>query len=670
MSGKQDQMKIKVFHASKEGMSLSLYALLSVESEEKCRDLLSQVVEEDGQKCTPLLIAARNGHEKAVRTILKFSPDLEQEATVKFDGYVIEGASPLWCASGAGHLGVVKMLVRAGANVNHPTRTNSTPLRAACFDGRLDIVKYLTEHEADIHIANKYNNTCLMIAAYKGHLDVVQYLLELGARPDERAHCGATALQFAAECGHVKIVEELLKHNAKITKNEHGMTPLIAAAERTRADVVEFFISRSDITREEKIDALELLGASFASDKDNYDIELAYKYLSLGMKERFSQADIIAKPKVPPISAYDYHVECQTVEELEAIRHVSASLHMESLAIRERILGPHNPEVPHPVIFRGAVFADNARFDRCLQLWLHALRLKQSNKVSVVKDLLRFAQVFSQMLHVGVELEFLPVHEVLEATVLELERDKEKIHSPGPKDDVDTIKDELESNMVTGLYLIMIAVRVAKGRMANSSSNKIVPTEQTRHTIGDNEAKVHQTVYKLVRSNATTRAGHSLLHLAVNPDTPVDDFHTNHVCKFPCATTAKLLITCGASVNAMDANRNTPLHLIVSYQKPISDFLTLHSIIMALIEGGAHMDTVNQMGATPFDSATTGVAEIILRTQKKLNLKCLAAKVVKIHGIPYKGQVPTHLEAFIELHGPGHVDGLGQRSKNPEQQHL
>ncbi|XP_076030958.1 protein fem-1 homolog B-like isoform X2 [Oratosquilla oratoria] len=622
MSGKQDQMKIKVFHASKEGMSLSLYALLSVESEEKCRDLLSQVVEEDGQKCTPLLIAARNGHEKAVRTILKFSPDLEQEATVKFDGYVIEGASPLWCASGAGHLGVVKMLVRAGANVNHPTRTNSTPLRAACFDGRLDIVKYLTEHEADIHIANKYNNTCLMIAAYKGHLDVVQYLLELGARPDERAHCGATALQFAAECGHVKIVEELLKHNAKITKNEHGMTPLIAAAERTRADVVEFFISRSDITREEKIDALELLGASFASDKDNYDIELAYKYLSLGMKERFSQADIIAKPKVPPISAYDYHVECQTVEELEAIRHVSASLHMESLAIRERILGPHNPEV------------------------------------------------FSQMLHVGVELEFLPVHEVLEATVLELERDKEKIHSPGPKDDVDTIKDELESNMVTGLYLIMIAVRVAKGRMANSSSNKIVPTEQTRHTIGDNEAKVHQTVYKLVRSNATTRAGHSLLHLAVNPDTPVDDFHTNHVCKFPCATTAKLLITCGASVNAMDANRNTPLHLIVSYQKPISDFLTLHSIIMALIEGGAHMDTVNQMGATPFDSATTGVAEIILRTQKKLNLKCLAAKVVKIHGIPYKGQVPTHLEAFIELHGPGHVDGLGQRSKNPEQQHL
>lgn len=32
----------------------------------------------------------------------KFSPDLEQEGIVKFDDYVIEGASALWCAAGAG----------------------------------------------------------------------------------------------------------------------------------------------------------------------------------------------------------------------------------------------------------------------------------------------------------------------------------------------------------------------------------------------------------------------------------------------------------------------------------------------------------------------------------------------------------------------------------------
>jgi len=38
-----------------------------------------------------------------------------------------------------------------------------------------------------------------------------------------------------------------------------------------------------------------------------------------------------------------------------------------------------------------------------------------------------------------------------------------------------------------------------------------------------------------------------------------------------------------------------------------SDFLTLHSIIMELTEAGAHMDTVNVHGETPFEAATTGM---------------------------------------------------------------
>ena len=49
-------------------------------------------------------------------------------------------------------------------------------------------------------------------------------------------------------------------------------------------------------------------------------------------------------------------------------------------------------------------------------------------------------QVFSQMVHVGVELDFNIVFDVLEATVLELQRNHHKIANPGPKDDVEAIK--------------------------------------------------------------------------------------------------------------------------------------------------------------------------------------------------------------------------------------
>jgi len=102
--------------------------------------------------------------------------------------------------------------------------------------------------------------------------------------------------------------------------------------------------------------------------------------------------NIIKKAKIDPIPAYECWTESQNVDQLDGIKEDSNGLHMESLTIRERILGSMNPDVPQPVVFRGAVFADHARFDRCIELWLHALNLRQKRDLCVTKDLLRFAQ--------------------------------------------------------------------------------------------------------------------------------------------------------------------------------------------------------------------------------------------------------------------------------------
>lgn len=65
--------------------------------------ILKKISEEDGQECTPLIVASRNGQEKVVRMLLaKFQLNLEEEGIVKIDGYVIDGASALWCAACAG----------------------------------------------------------------------------------------------------------------------------------------------------------------------------------------------------------------------------------------------------------------------------------------------------------------------------------------------------------------------------------------------------------------------------------------------------------------------------------------------------------------------------------------------------------------------------------------
>uniref|UniRef100_A0A4W3IXF2 Protein fem-1 homolog B n=2 Tax=Callorhinchus milii TaxID=7868 RepID=A0A4W3IXF2_CALMI len=534
------------------------------------------------------------------------------------------------CAAGAGHLEVVRLLVGRGANVNHTTVTNSTPLRAACFDGRLDIVRYLVENSANIGIANKYDNTCLMIAAYKGHSDVVRYLLEQKADPNAKAHCGATALHFAAEAGHLVIVKELVGWKAAMVVNGHGMTPLKVAAESCKADVVELLLNHEDCDRTSRIEALELLGASFANDRENYDIEKTYHYLYLAMLERHRDpGNPIEKVTLPSLEAYSGRTECRTPQELETIRQDRDALHMEGLIVRERILGSENIDVSHPIIYRGAVYADNMEFEQCNKLWLHALQLRQKGNRNIHKDLLRFAQVFSQMIHLNEPVKPTDIENVLNCSVLEIERGLARIKSPVEMD-IQAALDNYESTVFTFLYLVCI-------------STKTQCSESER-------ARINKQIYNLIHLDPRTREGSSLLHLAVNPGTPVDDFHTNDVCCFPNAQVTKLLLDCGADTNAVDAEGNSPLHVIVQYNRPISDFLTLHAIIVSLVEAGAHADMTNKQGKTPLDKSTTGVSEILLKTQMKMSLKCLAARAVRTYNINYKRQIPHTLEEFVEFH--------------------
>lgn len=629
----EDKRGWQVYLAARDGQVQLLTNLLLKEPEDERRKLVNTLYADGEQNTTPLIIAARNGHSGVVAALLdSFETDVEAEGVVKFDGHMIEGATALWCAAGAGHLSIVQSLVGSGVDVNHVTKTNSTPLRAACFEGRLDIVRYLCEQKADFHIANKYNNTCLMISCYKGHQSVVEYLLKAGADPNDKALCGASALHFSAEIGNVPIVQCLLDYGARMEPNEHGMTPLKAAAERCQAVMVDFLIERPEINKEQQIEALELVGASFANDKDNYDVGMAYRYMERGMKLRW-EGEVVEKVLSDPVAAYENWRETKTVDELERIGLDSHAVHMEGLAIRERILGSQNPEVPHPVIYRGAVFADSARFDRCAQLWLHALRLRQSTNLPVTKDLLRFAQVFSQMIKVGLEVDVMSVKEVLDSTVIEIERNQEKIANPGLKDDPEALQEEMENNCLTSLYLIMILTKVSK-------------KEEKA------EFAAMKEIYRLVQLNPLTSTGSSLLHLIVNQQTPVDDFHTNEVCKFPCSSTTKLLLQAGADPQAVDRAKNTPLHIIVSYKKIVSDFLTLHAIIMALLEAGAHIDSVNAASQTPLSASATGVAEIILKSQSEMSLKCLAAQSIRKYNLNYQGQVPKSLESFIYIHGP------------------
>lgn len=240
----------------------------------------------------------------------------------------------------------------------------------------------------------------------------MEFLLKSGADVNKQANCGQTALHYAAEVGNTEVCSMLLDNGARLHSNEFGFHAILMAAERVREEVVRMFLAHPNITLDKKgkADVLELLGASFANDKDHYSLSRAHFYLSLAMELRFKDPNnILRKEVLPPIPAYGDWVESQTIEELQAIRLNHHSMHMECLTIRERILGASFPDLIHQIIFRGAVCADNGRFDRCERLWLHALQLRQMNSLSIQKDLLRFAQLYAQIYHVQFQVDMLKV---------------------------------------------------------------------------------------------------------------------------------------------------------------------------------------------------------------------------------------------------------------------
>ncbi|XP_033212593.1 protein fem-1 homolog B-like isoform X2 [Belonocnema kinseyi] len=49
---------------------------------------------------------------------------------------------------------------------------------------------------------------------------------------------------------------------------------------------------------------------------------------------------------------------------------------------------------------------------------------------------------------------------------------------------------------------------------------------------------------------------------------------------------SKMVGQWSSDINALDNQRNTSLHVIGRYEKPISDFMTLQAVIMVLIEDG------------------------------------------------------------------------------------
>ena len=139
--------------------------------------------------------------------------------------------SALHVASDAGHVKIVRLLLKHGVDVDIRGMWDQTPLQFASDAGRLEVVKLLLGHNADANSKDEYGWTSLFHAISKGHLDVVRQLLDHGAHVNIQDNTGGrTPLHVAFlrdKPQSNKIVSLLLERGANPNARDNAQqTPL------------------------------------------------------------------------------------------------------------------------------------------------------------------------------------------------------------------------------------------------------------------------------------------------------------------------------------------------------------------------------------------------------------------------------------------------------------
>ena len=387
----------KVYQSARDGSS-DLTDLLKRLKPEQRKTALETKTKGGSHFVTPLIIAAHNGHLNSVKILLGYGADIEARGTLKIENDVIKGCTPLWAAAASDHLNVVKLLIERNADVDGRTSTGSTPLRVAAHEGHLDVVRCLVESGADVNARNDYESTPLMAACYYGHVSVVTYLIDKGAFMDlQYKESGNTALHDAVKRGYLEMVSQLLSLGASQLPNNQGLTPLLHACDLRSIEMVEYLINRPECTKEQRIDALELLGATIANDKFG-DSEKAFSYMKRGMEMRYEDpAHPLLKKKMEPVEAYQNRKESQTLEELALLEGDDHAISMEGLIIRDRILGPDNPANLLTIRYRGAVLGGSEEYELCIGLWQRALEKAMISDVAITEILENYTALLGVM---------------------------------------------------------------------------------------------------------------------------------------------------------------------------------------------------------------------------------------------------------------------------------
>jgi uncharacterized protein len=150
--------------------------------------------------------AAATGQTRRLQDLLREDPSLA-------NAYAPDGFTPLGFAVFFGQPEIVNALLKAGANVNAPSRESMkvTPLASAAAAKQNEIAHLLIAHGANVNARAASGHIPLHEAAANGNVELVKLLIECGADINAKTDDGKTPLDLAIEYKRPEVIEVLKK---------------------------------------------------------------------------------------------------------------------------------------------------------------------------------------------------------------------------------------------------------------------------------------------------------------------------------------------------------------------------------------------------------------------------------------------------------------------------
>jgi len=136
-------------------------------------DYASDIHARDPLGNQPLLWAAKNGHDSAVRLLLERGAHVATRNN--------EGVTALYWAASNVHALIMQQLLDKGADCRPRDRIGWTPLHRAAFNGHTGVARVLLENNAGVEATDGTKWTALMRAATSGNVEIMELLLSRNA---------------------------------------------------------------------------------------------------------------------------------------------------------------------------------------------------------------------------------------------------------------------------------------------------------------------------------------------------------------------------------------------------------------------------------------------------------------------------------------------------------